>query len=221
MTEDRDWFAWHEHYDDPSSALGQRLLIVQRHVRAGLDRQPPGPIPTISICAGQATDLIEALHDHPRRDDVQARLVELDPRNVRLAREAASEAELDGLRIDCADASLSDSYMGAVPAKLILACGVFGNISTPDITRTIGMLPHLCANEATTVWTRHRGAPDVTPHILDRFRRAGFDQVALDTTPEFSVGTHLLTASPQPLGRGVRFFEFVGYDALAQTASVR
>jgi hypothetical protein len=47
----RDWFAWHQHYDDP------------------------------------------------RRADVAARLVELDPRNAGLARAAAERAALPGVEV--------------------------------------------------------------------------------------------------------------------------
>jgi hypothetical protein len=36
----------------------------------------------IRLCAGQGRDVVGALVDHPRRVDVVARLVELDPRNV-------------------------------------------------------------------------------------------------------------------------------------------
>jgi hypothetical protein len=37
-----DWRTWHEAYEDPESGLGQRLLLVQDHARAALDRMPPG-----------------------------------------------------------------------------------------------------------------------------------------------------------------------------------
>ena len=36
----------------------------------------------ISVCAGQGTDLLGVLADHPRAGDVRGRLVELDPRNT-------------------------------------------------------------------------------------------------------------------------------------------
>lgn len=74
-----DWNAWHDAFDEPDSALGRRLRAVKDRVRAGLDRCPPGPIRALSMCAGQGRDLIEVLATHPRRTDVMARLVELDP----------------------------------------------------------------------------------------------------------------------------------------------
>jgi ribulose kinase len=75
---------------------------------------------------GQGHDLIGALAGHERRGDVTARLVELDEHNVLLARRAAQEAGLDGVQVVIGDASLTDSYVGAVPADLVLVCGVFG-----------------------------------------------------------------------------------------------
>ena len=90
-----DWQAWHEDYADPDSALGRRLAVVQAQVRAALDRAPSGPVRAISVCSGQGHDLIGALAEHPRREDVSARLVDLDDHNVALARDAAQAAGLD------------------------------------------------------------------------------------------------------------------------------
>jgi hypothetical protein len=86
---ERDWYAWHDDYDDPGTALARRLAAVQEQVRAALDEAEPGPLRAISLCAGQGRDLIGALAGHPRQHDVRARLVELDPRNADRARQAA------------------------------------------------------------------------------------------------------------------------------------
>ncbi|HEX3392865.1 MAG TPA: class I SAM-dependent methyltransferase, partial [Solirubrobacteraceae bacterium] len=148
-----DWQAWHEDYENRDSALGRRLVLVQAQVRTALDRAPPGPIRAVSICAGQGHDLIGALAQHPRRGDVTARLVELDEHNVGIARRAAHAAGLDGVEVVAADASVTDAYAGAVPADLILLCGVLGNITAADIANTIRHLPSLCAPAATVIWT--------------------------------------------------------------------
>jgi hypothetical protein len=209
-----DWHAWHSSYEQPDSALVARLALVRAQVRAALDRAPPGPIRAISVCAGQGHDLIGALAEHPRREDVSARLVELDARNVLLARLAAKAARLDAVEAIAADASLTDSYVGAVPADLILVCGVFGNISADDVLHTIENLRQLCAPAATVVWTRHRHPPDLVPHVLVAFERAGFAQLACEDAPPFAVGASRLLAAPRPLRSGVRLFEFIGHRAL-------
>lgn len=210
-----DWREWHRDYADPDSALGRRLLVVQMHIRAMLDRAPPGPIRAIAICAGQGLDLIGALVDHPRRDDLTARLVEFDEHNVALARKSAQAAGLRGIEPIVGDASVTDAYRDAVPADLILLCGVFGNISEADIANTINHLPQLSAMHATVIWTRHRHPPDLTPFIRETFDGTGFDELAFVDSPPFGVGADRLRVPPRPFQAGVRLFEFVGYDVLA------
>ncbi len=114
------------------------------------------------------------------------------------------------------DASITDAYKGAVPADLILMCGVFGNITADDIANTIGHLPRLCAPAATVIWTRHRQPPDLTPHIREAFERHGFEEVSFDGdgSSPFGVGANRLVASPQPFQEGLRLFEFIGYDVI-------
>jgi hypothetical protein len=209
-----DWRAWHEDYEDPGSALGRRLLVVQGLVRAALDAAAPGRVRAISGCAGQGHDLIGVLAEHPRWADVTARLVELDEHNVHLASGAAQTAGLKGVEVVAADASMTDAYAGAVPADLVLLCGVFGNVSTEDIANTVRHLPRLCAPGATVIWTRHRHPPDFTPYIRETLERAGFGELAFEDSPPFGVGANRLLASPQPFKDGIRLFEFIGYDVL-------
>ncbi len=102
----RDWAEWHRDYDDPGSLLSRRLELVQGRLRAELDRAPAGDMRLISLCAGQGRDVIGVLAGHPRRDDVRARLVELDERNVAAARQAAQAAGLHGVEVLQADAGI-------------------------------------------------------------------------------------------------------------------
>jgi hypothetical protein len=212
----RDWQAWHAPYDEPGSPLARRLAIVQRRICEALEAAPAGPLRVVSMCAGQGRDLIGVLRDHPRRTDVVARLVELDERNAETARAAAREAGLDGVEVVSGDAGISDAYAGAVPAHLVLVCGVFGNISDADIAHVIGRLPEFCAREASVLWTRHRLEPDLTPSIRSWFEQAGFEEIGFEE-PEgtmMSVGANRLRGDPRPLERGVRLFRFVGFEAL-------
>jgi hypothetical protein len=183
---------------------------VQRHIRAALDGCAPGPIRLVSLCAGQGHDVLGALEGHPRAADVQARLVELDPVNCAAAR-ANAPAPVD---VVCGDASSTSVYAGAVPAEVVLANGVFGNISDADIEHTVDRLPTLCAPNATVVWTRHRRPPDVTPAIREWFATAGFEEVTFEAPDGFifGVGVHRLVRDPEPFTPGVTLFEFVGSD---------
>ncbi len=209
-----DWQAWHAAYEDPDSELGRRLALVQEQLRAVLDGAPSGPIRLVSVCAGQGHDVIGVLAEHPRRADVSARLVELDERNVQLARAAASAAGLDAVEAVAADASITDAYFGAVPADVVAVCGVFGNLAADDLAGAIEQLAQLCAPHAAVVWTRHRRPPDLVPHIRESFARAGFSEVAFGDAPPFGVGVNRLEMAPRPLQPGVKLFEFIGYEAL-------
>jgi hypothetical protein len=209
-----DWRAWHEEYADPNSALGRRLAVVQREIRSVLDRAPAGALRTISVCAGQGHDLIGVLVDHPRRTDVSARLVELDSHNAEVAREASREARLDRVEVVVTDAAVTDAYIGAVPANVVLLCGVFGNITASDIAKTVRHLPSLCAADAGVIWTRHRHPPDLAPLIRETFAEHGLEEVAFESSPPFGVGVNRLMGGPRPFEPGVRLFEFVGYEVL-------
>ncbi|HEX4776517.1 MAG TPA: class I SAM-dependent methyltransferase family protein [Acidimicrobiia bacterium] len=211
-----DWLEWHRPYDEDGSPLQQRLAIVQGRVRDALDGCTTGPVRLISMCAGQGRDVVGALVDHPRRDDVSALLVELDARNVAHARSAAAGAGLDAVRVVCADASTTGAYVDVVPAEVVLACGIFGNVSDEDVQRTVQSLPMLCAPGATVIWTRHRRPPDLTVAIREWFADAGFDEVAFDTTPDtfLGVGTARLVTDPRSYVPGVRMFTFTGDGSL-------
>jgi hypothetical protein len=210
-----DWVDWHADYDVPDSKLAHRLRIVQARIRAALDLMPPGPRTAVSLCAGQGRDLIEVLAEHPRGRDVRARLVELDQRNVTAAGTAARAAGLDGVEVVRGDAGLTDHYAGAVPADLVVACGVLGNLTEDDVLGTVDACRALCARGGTVVWTRHRGAPDRVPDTCARFEQGGFERLFL-TPPElgFSVAAHRHTRDPEPLRAGRRMFTFVGAASL-------
>jgi hypothetical protein len=202
----KDWYDWHRPYDDEHSPLSQRLRLVQRHIAAFFDRRCDPALRVVSACAGQGRDLLGVLRGRPDAGRVTGRLVEFDPRNAAVAREAAPA----GIEVAEGDAGQLGAYAGAVPADLVLFVGVFGNVVDDDIRSTVFALPQLCAPGATVIWTRTREAPDLTPTLRGWFAEAGFVEDAFEA-PEgvrFSVGVHRLAAAPQPLGEG-RLFTFV------------
>jgi hypothetical protein len=206
------WIDWHTEYDAPDSRLARRLVLVQQCIADALDAAPRGPVRVISVCAGEGRDLQGVVARHPRGDDLIGRLVELDPELARRCRAALPER----IEVVCGDASTTSAYEGAVPADLVLVCGVFGNIVDADIVRTIGLLPSLCAPGATVIWTRHRRPPDQSVLARDAFTAAGFEAVAY-LAPHgflFGVGANRLVVEPPPFAAGVVMFDFVGYDTL-------
>ena len=223
MTGDTDshWVRWHRAYEDPESFLSLRLRVVQSMVREFLDSEQPshsGPVRIVSMCAGQGRDVIDVVSTHPRRHEVSALLVELDPDLVAFAQERVAAAGLAGqIQVVEGDASLCHLYRDLVPADLVLVCGVFGNISREDITHTIEMLPGFCRKGSEVIWTRHRRPPDITPGIRADFATSGFEEVAFEAPDGYllSVGRHRLDGAPSiPFDPTVTLFDFVGDGAL-------
>ncbi len=195
----RDWVAWHGAYEDPSSSLSTRLRRVRYHLSGAIDRAPPGPVSVVSLCAGQGRDVIGVLPDHPRREDVRAVLIEADATNAALARRAAADAGLAQVDVRQADASLVTSFADALPAGVLLLCGIFGNISDRDIQRTVEAAPTLCRPGATVIWTRHRRPPDLTSRVRGWFAASGFEEIAFDalsTDTLTGVGVNRLRHAP-------------------------
>ena len=157
----RDWRKWHpvttiRARGCRSDSSSYRSMYGARSMRCHLVRSAR----SVRV-RGEGRDLLGVLADHPRRADVIGRLVELDPE---LAATAAAHAP-PGVDVVCGDASTTSAYAGAVPADIVLACGIFGNISVEDIHHTVETLPQLCAAGATVIWTRHRRPPDLTIDI--------------------------------------------------------
>jgi hypothetical protein len=207
----RDWVAWHRDYDAPTP-LARRLEIVRAEVARAITERAGAPICVLSLCSGDGRDLIGPLSDLGRGANVSGRLVELDPTLAGRARSAIANAGLEGLDVLEGDAGLTTSFAGAVPADLVLACGIFGNISEADIERTVRALPTVCATNATVIWTRHRRPPDRTPKIRRLFAASGFRHEAFIHVPDSpgSVGVERFVAARQPFRAGVRLFEFAG-----------
>jgi hypothetical protein len=211
-----DWKQWHGSYDDPGHRLAARLETVRARLREALDAAPPGPLTALSVCAGQGRDLIPVLAAHPRGRDVRARLVELDPDLAEDARRSAREADLAGVEVVTGDAALTDHYTDLAPADLVLVCGLYGNITDPDIENTVAACAALCAIGGTVVWTRGRTPdPEAVTRICAWYARHGFEPVWLaEPEVDLCVGVHRHTDAATPLPAGQRLFEFVGYRKL-------
>ena len=205
-----EWVDWHRNYDsDPT--LRERLRTVQARLREALDRLPAGPVRLVSACAGDGRDVLGALDGHPRAGDVRALLVELSPDLVAAGRAQALRRGLRRVEFRQGDASDSSVYAGAVPADIVLLCGIFGNVSDADVRRSIREVRSLCAPSATVIWTRGRFAPDLTPTIRSWFVRAGYEELSFVTVPRSTkaVGANRLLSDPPPFRPGVRLFTFL------------
>lgn len=196
-----DWQVWHEGYES-DTPLRRRLEIVQRRIGEFLDAFTGSPVRVVSMCAGEARDLLGALDKRERRD-ITGRLVELDPELADRARAHAQALNLGELDVRVGDAADTRLYEGAVPADLVLVCGVFGNISDADIEKTLKALPMFAAPGATVLWTRHRRAPDMTVNIRRWLEEAGFENTTYDEVPNSetlgTVGGAIFRGQNRPL----------------------
>jgi hypothetical protein len=205
-----NWDRWHREYDSPTSSLSRRLEVVQRDLRRAL--ASPGVRRLTTLCAGEGRDVLPVLAEHP---DVTALLVELDPTLSDRARATAAALGLSRVEVRIADAGATDTYLHVPPADVLTACGVFGNISTADVRRTIATLPSLLSPAGVVIWTRGRTDDGGDPSVEVRgcFARNGFTELSFTspTDARFRVGVHQRTpgATAPPLRPGGRLFTFI------------
>jgi hypothetical protein len=208
-----EWLEWHQGYAERGMLSG-RLKVVQASIRRALEESDRDPFRVISCCAGDGRDLLGVLRGHPRAREVRARLVDLTPELVAAGREEIARQGLTSVEFVLGDCSTTDAFVGAVPADLVLLCGVFGNISDADVRNTIDHVPELCAPGATVVWTRGTFEPDLTPSIRRRFEEVGFTELSF--TPisgtTASVGSARLSSPPRPFTPRIPLFTFLPRD---------
>jgi len=144
---------------------------------------------------------------HPRGRDVTGRLVELDPDLAGIARLASAP----GLEVMQGDAGTTAAFAGSVPVDVLPLCGIFGNVEDNEVERTLRAVPSLLAHSGTVLWTRHRGAPDLTPAIRGWFADVGVHEIAfVSQAPPagWAVGAGVLNRSGAPLGHHGLLFTF-------------
>jgi hypothetical protein len=208
--QDSNWVQWHDAYASPGSGLADRLAAVRAQIGRRLDETAPDAVRVVSACSGDGRDLLGVLARRPDASRVTALLVEYDAVLATRARDAAARLAAQ-VEVRRDDAAMSDVYAGAVPADLVLLCGIFGNVTDADVRTTIEAAPQLCAPGAEVVWTRHSGEPDLTSSIRRWFAGAGIEEVAFvaPDDAEWSVGVHRLATEPRPLERGQQWFTFL------------
>ncbi|WP_246456066.1 SAM-dependent methyltransferase [Nocardioides mesophilus] len=204
-----DWESWHDAYEDPDSLLSERLRVVQQHISEWLDARP-GEVTVVSACAGDGRDLLGVLQGRADRRRVRATLLEADPGIARRAAETVHALGPADIEVRCTDAGITTAYAGAVPADLVLLCGIFGNVADEDVQRTVAAAAQLCKTGARVIWTRHRRAPDLTPQIRAWFVEHHFaeEHFVAPQHGTYSVGVQRFLGDPEPLEPDRRLFSF-------------
>lgn len=219
----KDWFEWHDLYQT-EPRLQQRLQIVQEYIATALNAQSEGTIRVVSVCAGDGRDLLGALANHFRKSDVQARLVELNPQLVERGRAAVAEAGLAAqIEFVNGDATLSDSYAGAVPGDIVIVCGIFGNLAGEAALRQLlDNLKFLAKPGAFIVWTRgHQDGIAYADIVRQNFQTLNFEEVdfRLTATGDMGVGLHRYQGETAPLPANEHLFVFSRAVPLASLPS--
>jgi hypothetical protein len=207
----KDWLAWHEGYDDPSSSLARRLQVVRRRLGAVLDTAAGKGPQLLSLCAGDGRDVIPVLAAQRASPPVSAHLIECDEELSRRAMKAASSSGLGTVEVRCADAGDPASFSDVLPVDVLLLCGIFGNIEHGRVKDVIDVVPHLLAKGGYVIWTRGASDPDRRPEVRSWFRAAGLAEVSFDGAPEtFGVGVNQRLSGPDRQHRlPSRLFSFV------------
>jgi hypothetical protein len=209
-----NWSTWHNEYENESSELNARKQAVQGHVAAIVSECPPGPVTVVSICGGQAREVLGALEGHPRRADVRGRIVELDQENAAFALAWAKRAALN-IEILNGDASISESYAALPPADVVVISGVFGHINEADRARLIGFLPQILRRGGAAVWTFTPFSKDQLKEeymqVREFFRGQKFVEERVDRTTgrySFAITRSRFDGDQAPLEPHAKIFEF-------------
>ena len=208
------WYQWHAPYDDLLSEQTERLEVVQRLLVEYFDGAPAGPLRAVSICSGQARDLLPILIHHPRGAEVQATMLDLDPLNASFLHGALGSTALTGVEVVVADAGSTAAYDGIVPVELALLCGVFANVDLAGAERIVDFLPAMCAPGATVVWSTYGDALATVDAVVQRLESGSFERVALHSDPSYVIAAHRFTGETAPLPVDERVFTF---DTRGQT----
>jgi len=208
---EQSWYSWHAPYDALDSVETDRLEMVQDMLYDALDAAPAGPLRAVSACSGQARDLLPVLIHHPRGGDVTARMIEIDPLNVSFLEGALGSTRLADVEVIHGDAGTTAVYAGAVPADLVVLCGVFANISPQDAARTAETLPSLCAPGGLVVWSTYGTRGTDAAQVLAVLAEAGFETVTVHESAEqgWTVGAHRYRGETRHLPENTRFFRFL------------
>ncbi|MEJ1933792.1 class I SAM-dependent methyltransferase family protein [Nostoc sp. NIES-2111] len=210
----KDWYEWHDLYKT-EPRLQQRLEIVQEFIAYSLNASPDGALRVVSVCAGDGRDLLGTLKNHPRAKDVSARLVELNPQLVERGR-ATIEALGLAKQIEFVngDATIASNYVGAVPADIVIVCGVFGNLTDEaELSRLLDNLRFLSKKGAFVLWTRGHSQgiahSDTVRRILSASEFAEVD-FKLTATGDMAVGINQYIGENLPQPKEQQLFVFSG-----------
>lgn len=211
----RDWHDWYRRYDDPESSMSKRLATVRGALHDLLNGADV-PVRLLSLCAGDGRDTLPVVAASSAQ--VRGVLVELDDTLAARATTDAHALDLTGLEVRTADAGTTASYADATPVDVLMACGIFGNVTDADIARTVAAFPTLLATGGHVIWTRGRQVPqdpteydgDPAQLVRELVAEAGLEEVRWVSDPSgFRVGVARWPGPDGVADPDTRLFTFV------------
>ena len=216
----KDWYEWHDLYDTEPK-LQQRLEIVQGYIAYSLNASPDGAIRIVSVCAGDGRDLLGTLKNNPRAKDISAQLVEINSNLVERGRASIESLGLaKQIEFINGDATLATNYVGAVPADIVIVCGVFGNLADEaELNRLLDNLSFLSKPGAFVIWTRgHSNGIIYSDNVRKILSTSGFEEVnfKLTATGDMGVGLHRYLGENLAAPKEQKLFVFSGIPSKAR-----
>jgi hypothetical protein len=171
----------------------------------------------VSLCAGDGRDVIGVLKSSPRRNDVEAWLVELDRQSVADGVRHISTSGLENtVKFINADATDYATYKNIERCDIALVCGTWGHVPADERTFLIRALASFCKPGGFVIWTRgiSKGMSRLDD-IQSQFGPSSWQRVRLSFTPEekWAVGTHRYrgpSVEKPPTGRIFNFRKNAG-----------
>ncbi|MDF5737855.1 MULTISPECIES: class I SAM-dependent methyltransferase family protein [unclassified Nostoc] len=216
----KDWYEWHELYKTEPK-LQQRLEIVREYIAYSLNNSPEGAIQIVSVCAGDGRDLLGTLENHPRAKDVSARLVEINSNLVEHGRATIESLGLaKQIEFINGDATLATNYVEAVPADIVIVCGVFGNLADEtELNRLLDNLSFLSKPGAFVIWTRgHSNGIPYSENVRKILGASEFEEVnfKFTATGDMGVGLHRYLGENLAQPKEQQLFVFSGIPSKAR-----
>ncbi len=118
------------------------------------------------------------------------------------------------------DATLATNYVGAVPADIVIVCGVFGNLAEEaELNRLLDNLSFLSKPGAFVIWTRgHSNGIPYSDNVRKILSASGFEEVnfKLTGTGDMGVGLHRYLGENFAAPKEQRLFVFSGIPKKAR-----
>lgn len=166
----------------------------------------------LSLCGGDARDVIPVLASHPTGRRARGVVVELDDVLARRAAGAARRAGLSGIEVRCADAGDLRSFCDVLPVDVLLLCGIFGNVERDVVRSLVERIPSMVSEGGVVIWTRggYDGEDDPRPQVRRWFIEAGMPEMSFDGAPErYGVGVNRVEHPRSGQLGDSRLFDFI------------